>query len=92
MHTIVDNRSGWTPIEVDYIGAYNVSDMIKQGVKNDNGIPFADLTNEEIKEQLDIWHEVGYPTHINKLISKSDNYSMGKFNTLTSLEVKIVIE
>ena len=33
--------------------------MIRQGVKNDNGIPFADLTNEEIKEQLDIWHEVG---------------------------------
>ncbi|HOH94958.1 MAG TPA: hypothetical protein PK612_02215, partial [Bacilli bacterium] len=47
--------SGWTPISVDYIGAYNVSDMIRQGVKNDDGIPFADLTNEEIKDQLDIW-------------------------------------
>jgi hypothetical protein len=80
-----NNTSDWTPIEVDYIGVYNVSDMISQGVKNDNGIPFADLTNEEIKEQLDIWHEVGYPTHINKLISKSDNLFNGKFNTLTSL-------
>ena len=51
--------------------------MIIHGVRNEHGIPFANLTNEEIKEQLDIWHEVGYPTHINKLISKSDTYSMG---------------
>ena len=65
--------------------------MIRQGVKNDNGIPFADLTNEEIKEQLDIWHEVDYPTHINKLISKSDNLFNGKFNTLTSLESENLI-
>ena len=84
---VYDNSlSNFTPIEVDYMGAYNVSDMIRQGVKNDDGIPFANLTNEEIKEQLDIWHEVGYPTHINKLISKSDNLFNGKFNTLTSLE------
>jgi len=79
------NLSDWTPIEVDYMGAYNVSDMIRQGVKNDDGIPFANLTNEEIKEQMDIWATNGFPTKINKLISKSDNLFNGKFNTLTSL-------
>lgn len=53
---ITDVRSSnWTPISVDYIGAYNVSTMINKGVKDDNGIPFSDLTNEEIKTQLDTW-------------------------------------
>ena len=54
---------------------YNVSQMKHKGVKkkNDNGIPFANLTNEEIKSQLDIWVENGFPTVVEKLVSKSDN-------------------
>ena len=61
-------------------------DVLKaMGIKNDSGILFSALTPEEITEQLDIWAEQGYPTHINKLISKSDNLFNGKFNKLTSL-------
>jgi hypothetical protein len=67
-------------------------DVLKaMGIKNDSGVLFSALTPEEITEQLDIWHEVGYPTHINKLISKSDNLFNGKFNTLTSLESENLI-
>lgn len=63
------------------------ADVLKaMGIKNDSGVLFSELTPEEITEQLGIWAEQGYPTHINKLISKSDNLFNGKFNTLTSLE------
>jgi hypothetical protein len=79
------------PIEVDYIGAYNVSDMKLKGIKNDDGIPFANLTNEEIKSQLDIWVENGFPTVVEKLVSKSDNLFNAKFNTLSSLDSENLI-
>ncbi|HPJ86748.1 MAG TPA: hypothetical protein PLU55_01405, partial [Candidatus Pacearchaeota archaeon] len=36
-------------IEIDYVMSYNITDFKKAGIKNDNGIPFANLTNEEIK-------------------------------------------
>jgi len=85
------NTSDWTEIEVDYIGAYNISQMQRKGIKNDAGIPFAQLTNEEIKSQLDIWVENGFPTVVEKLVSKSDNLFNGKFNTLTSLESENLI-
>ena len=72
-------------MEVDYAGVYNVSQMKLKGIKNDNGVLFANLTNEEIKSQLDIWVENGFPTVVEKLVSKSDNLFNGEFNTLTSL-------
>ena len=56
--------------------------------KNDGGVPFANLTNEEIKSQLDIWVENGFPTVVEKLVSKSDNL-FNVFNTLSSLAVSI---
>jgi hypothetical protein len=83
--------SDWKPIEVDYIGAYNVSDMKLKGIKNDNGIPFTNLTNEEIKSQLDIWVENGFSTVVSKLVSKSDNLFNAKFNTLSSLDSENLI-
>ena len=42
-------------IEIDYIGAYNVSEMITNGVKSDNGTLFSDMSNADIKTQLDTW-------------------------------------
>jgi len=44
-----------TELYIDNIYLYNVSQMKINGVKNDDGIAFADLTNEQIKSQLDIW-------------------------------------
>ena len=62
-------------------------DVLKaMGIKNDSGVLFSALTPEEITDQLGIWEEQGYPTHINKLISKSDNLFNAKFNTLSSLD------
>lgn len=49
------STTSFTPILVDYIGSYNVSTMKLNGVKSDNGIPFSELTNEQIKTQLDTW-------------------------------------
>ncbi|HPW96839.1 MAG TPA: hypothetical protein PK557_07750, partial [Paludibacteraceae bacterium] len=56
--------SGWTPIEVDYIGAINITDFIKKGVADDNGTLFSRLTNNEIKAQMDIWVQNGFPDHV----------------------------
>ncbi|MDI9503784.1 MAG: hypothetical protein QM205_02435, partial [Bacillota bacterium] len=78
-------------MEVDYHMAYNITDFKKAGVKNDAGIPFAQLTNEEIKEQLDIWFENGFPTVVEKLVSKSDNLFNAEFNTLSSLDSENLI-
>jgi hypothetical protein len=44
---------------VDNLVAYNITEMKLKGIKNDNGVLFANLTNEEIKSQLDIWVENG---------------------------------
>lgn len=76
-HLIRITGNGLPSADVDVLKA--------MGIKNDSGILFSALTPEEITEQLDIWEEQGYPTHINKLISKSDNLFNGNFNTLTSL-------
>lgn len=76
---IEDSRiSDFTPISVDFIGAYNVTDMITKGVKNDNGILFNDLTNEEIKIQLDTW--IVNHGDLSFTITK-DNTSDAWFNT-----------
>ena len=62
---ISDNStSGWTPIEVDYIGAYNITDFINKGVADDNGTLFSRLTNDEIKAQMDIWVQNGFPDSV----------------------------
>ena len=39
--------SGWTPIEVDYIGAINITDLVSRGI-----LPQG-LTNAQYKEMLD---------------------------------------
>ena len=53
---VKDNRtSGWTPIEVDYIVVINILQMKLDGVKNDEGVSFTLLTDEQIKTQLDLW-------------------------------------
>ncbi|MFA5720037.1 MAG: hypothetical protein WC939_03150, partial [Acholeplasmataceae bacterium] len=85
-NTITNEQFVDERMEVDYHISYNVSDMKRKGIKDDNGIPFANLTNEEIKSQLDIWVENGFPTVVEKLVSKSDNLFNGKFNTLSSLD------
>ena len=72
-------------ILIDNIKLFNISQMKLKGIKNDDGVPFANLTNEEIKSQLDIWVENGFPTVVEKLVSKSDNLFNAKFNTLSSL-------
>ena len=35
-----------------------------KGVVNDNGTLFSRLTNDEIKDQMDIWTKVGFPDHV----------------------------
>jgi hypothetical protein len=63
--SVQDNRtSGWTPIEVDCIGAFNVTDMKLKGIKNDEGVPFTLLTNEQIKTQLDLWVQTRFPLDV----------------------------
>jgi len=62
---VADYRSsGWTPIEVDYVGAYNITTFINAGVVNDTGTLFSRLTNDEIKEQMDIWVQNGFPDQV----------------------------
>ena len=78
-------------MEVDYHMTYNITDFKKAGVKNDDGVPFANLTNEEIKSQLDIWVENGFPTVVEKLVSKSDNLFNAKFNTISSLDSENIV-
>lgn len=76
---ISDHRtSGWTPIEVDYIGAFNVSQMMLNGVKDNNGVLFTDLSNEEIRLQLDKWIS---DTDGSQLVLKIDNTYDKWFNT-----------
>ena len=38
--------------------------MKLKGVKNDSGTLFSRLTNDEIKDQMDIWTKVGFPDHV----------------------------
>ena len=45
----------WTPISIDFMGAFNVSQLKLQGIKDDNGVLFANLTDDQIKSQLDRW-------------------------------------
>ena len=49
-------------VEVDYRMAYNITDL-KTGVVNDSGIILS-FNNDEIKDQMDIWTEVGFPDHV----------------------------
>lgn len=88
--TITDAQFASERVQVDYVKTYDVSDMISKGVKNDEGVLFSALTDEEICLQLDIWEEQGYPTHINKLISKNDNLFNGTFKTISSLASEIL--
>ena len=71
---------------LDDVLLYDIEEFKNKGIKNDNGVLFANLTNEEIKSQLDIWVENGFPTVVEKLVSKSDNLFNAKFNTLSSLD------
>jgi hypothetical protein len=41
------NTSDWTPIEVDYMGAINITDLVSRGI-----LP-SGLTNNEYKEMID---------------------------------------
>ena len=52
MHNSIccDDVSGWTPIEVDYIGAITLP-ILSKGVADDNGTLFSRLTNDEIKHK-----------------------------------------
>lgn len=60
-----DSRTtGFTPISVDYIGAYNASTMKLKGIKNDAGMPFNLLTNTQIKTQLDLWVQTRFPLDV----------------------------
>jgi len=42
------STSGWTPIEVDYIGAINITDLVSRGI-----LP-SGLTNAQYKDILDV--------------------------------------
>jgi hypothetical protein len=80
-----DSTSDWTPIEVDYVGAFNVSDMKLNGVKNDAGIPFTLLTNEQIKTQLDKWVQRGVSgtTKVKPSIANIHNISNSTIGVVT---------
>ena len=71
---------------MDDVLLYDIEEFKNKGIKDDNGVLFANLTNEEIKSQLDIWVQNGFPTVVEKLVSKSDNLFNAKFNTLSSLD------
>lgn len=59
-HTYVSaGASAGQSMEVDFAGAFNVSQMKLKGVKDDNGTPFTLLTNAQIKTQLDLWVSKG---------------------------------
>lgn len=75
----------FTPIEVDYIGAYNISDMILNGVKDDNGVLFSDLTNEEIRVQLDKWIQRGVSgtTKVQPAIANNSTISNNTIGVVT---------
>ena len=45
---------------VDNLVAYNITEMKLKGVKDDNGTLFSRLTNDEIKDQMDIWVQNGF--------------------------------
>ena len=66
---VSDARTGATghefsPIEIDYIGAINITEFKDKGVKDDNGTLFSRLTNDEIKDQMDLWVQNGFPDHV----------------------------
>jgi lysophospholipase L1-like esterase len=77
--------------DLDNIFLFNITEMISKGVKNDAGILFSELSDAEIKEQMDIWVTNGFPTVINKIISKSDNLFDSEFHDLTDLESENLI-
>lgn len=83
--------------EVVKIVGTNPSDLIndfdamkEMNIKNDNGIPFTELSDAEIQQQIDLWVEQGFPSKVEKLISKNDNLFNGQFNILSSLECEYI--
>lgn len=74
---VADHRaSGWTPIEVDYIGAINISDLVSRGM-----LP-GGLTNNEYKTLIDdILLELGSTFQDDYFYSESLNDSFNWFSS-----------
>lgn len=85
-HRYIDNATAnGKQMEVDYVGVYNVSQMKLKGIKNDDGVPFSDMSDADIKTQLDKWiqREVSGTTKVKPSIANSHSISNSIIGVVT---------